>query len=55
MNESLKEDPKIINSHPLTNGWIAEIRFEEANLKASIGELLNEEQYEKYLEELKNW
>jgi glycine cleavage system H lipoate-binding protein len=53
LNKSLTEDPKIINSHPLTEGWIAEIKFEEANLNASIGELLNEEQYEKYLEELK--
>ena len=39
----------------MTEGWIAEIEITEENLKAAVDadELMNEEVYEKYLDEIR--
>jgi glycine cleavage system H protein len=46
INETVVEDPEMLNDDPLGEGWLVKIRFSSADdLKA----LMNAEQYEEYV------
>lgn len=46
INESLKDEPELINEEPYDAGWILEVKLSNEN---EIGELLSKEQYEELL------
>ncbi|KAK6465198.1 H-protein subunit of glycine cleavage system [Scheffersomyces coipomensis] len=50
INENLESDPSLINSDPIGNGWIAQIKLANVEDVEASEELLTEEQYEASLE-----
>lgn len=45
-NQAAFDDPTIVNKNPESDGWIAQIEISDEN---EIKELMNEEQYKKFL------
>ncbi len=48
VNEALEDEPELINEDPLDKGWIIKVTLKDTN---KLSELMNEEKYNKYLEE----
>ncbi len=48
VNENLSESPEIINEEPYGKGWIAVLEVED---ESELGELMDANEYEKYVEE----
>lgn len=48
VNESLEEEPEVINEDPLDQGWMIKVSLKDP---AELEALLNKEQYEQYLTE----
>lgn len=48
INEKLEDSPEIINEDPYGKGWIAVIEMDD---ESELNELMNENEYEKYIEE----
>ena len=46
INESLKDEPELINEEPYDSGWILEVKLNNEN---EVEELLSPEQYEELL------
>jgi glycine cleavage system H protein len=53
VNEKLTKTPNLLNSHALSQGWYAKLKIDES-MNEELAKLMSEEQYHKYLEELKN-
>jgi glycine cleavage system H protein len=45
-NESVVDDPELINEDPHNEGWLVEINYTNAS---ELNELMNDEQYQEYL------
>ena len=54
VNENLHKTPKLLNTHPLSQGWYAKLKSDEKTLNANISDLMTEKEYEKFLSELKH-
>ncbi|KAJ5067922.1 glycine cleavage system h protein [Anaeramoeba ignava] len=48
VNSELESTPSLINSQPEDNGWIIEVQLDD---KSEINQLMNPEQYKKFLAE----
>jgi glycine cleavage system H protein len=48
VNESVRDDPSVINVDPYGKGWIVEVEIEEAE---EVERLMNGEEYETFVEE----
>ncbi len=53
VNEKLSKTPKYMNTHPTSQGWFAKLKVDETKINEATAGLMNEEQYSKYVEELK--
>jgi glycine cleavage system H protein len=53
VNDKLGKTPKLLNSHPTSDGWLAKIKVDPKVIEEAKKGLLNETDYEKYLEEVK--
>ena len=49
INEDLNSQPELINNSPYENGWIAKIKISD---ELVLNEMMDESQYNKYLEEI---
>lgn len=54
INEKLSKTPKYMNTHPTTQGWFAKLKIDEQKIDEATEGLMNEEEYAKYVEELKS-
>jgi glycine cleavage system H lipoate-binding protein len=52
-NEKLTTTPKLINSHSQSQGWYVKLKIDENKSEESLRNLMNEEQYQKYIADLK--
>jgi glycine cleavage system H protein len=50
-NESLADEPELVNSSPYENGWVFRLRPDNAT---ALEELMNAEDYERFLTELED-
>ena len=50
-NESLADEPELVNSSPYENGWVFRLRPDNATV---LDELMNAEDYERFLTELED-
>ena len=53
INEKLSKTPKYMNSHPTSQGWFAKLKVDETKITEAKEGVMDEEQYSKYVEELK--
>jgi len=53
INEKISKTPKFMNSHPTSQGWFAKLKIDEQKVKEVQQTLMDEEQYFKYVQELK--
>jgi len=53
VNEKLNKTPKYMNSHPESQGWYAKFKVDEQKVNEVKESLMNEEQYSKYVNELR--
>lgn len=53
VNDNLGKTPKLLNTHPTTEGWYAKLKADEATLNANTSGLMSEQDYENYLADLK--
>jgi glycine cleavage system H protein len=51
INESLADEPELVNSSPYENGWIFKLRPDDATV---LDELMSAEDYERFLTELED-
>lgn len=49
VNESLNDEPNLINDSPYQSGWIVKLKIED---KSEFGDLMSHEEYETFLESL---
>ena len=54
VNEKLAKNPELLNSHPESQGWYAKMKVDEEKIKPEQEGMMNEEQYAKYVEEVKH-
>ena len=53
VNEKLSKSPKLMNTHPTSQGWFAKLKIDEQKVNEVKEGLMDEEQYAKYVQELK--
>lgn len=53
VNDKLQKTPNLLNSHAQSQGWIVKLKVEEAHAKTDLANLMNEEEYQKYIHDLK--
>lgn len=49
INENLNSEPELVNNSPYDNGWIAKVKVTD---DFDLGEMMSQDEYEKYLAEL---
>lgn len=53
INEKLKKSPNTINTNCMSQGWIVKVKADESKLTQAMEDLMSEEQYQKYLDDVK--
>lgn len=52
INDKLSKNPKLLNTHAESQGWYVKIKVNEATAKTTTDELMSEEQYLKFVQEI---
>jgi glycine cleavage system H protein len=54
VNDKLSKTPSLLNSHAESQGWIVKLKVEEDKIKGDLSKLMNEEEYKKFLADIKH-
>jgi glycine cleavage system H protein len=53
INDKLGKTPSLLNSHAESQGWLVKMKVEEEKVQGELSKMMNEEQYQKYIADLK--
>ena len=53
INDKLGKTPSLLNSHAESQGWLVKMKVEEEKVQGELSKMMNEEQYQIYIADLK--